>query len=202
MSEQSLILPDFITIRIHGARLGDMLVQMQRQFPPFDFYAGKPDGMTTNDFLMTYKPVPFSMYFEYGQVKRWFLDLIKLSEANYRAGRVDEAIDIYKTLMDQWYPNYKPYDLLIRHYRRVGDTANELLVLDRSISFFSELREMQREYVLSLSKPAGKYKQALEFIEAGKKIHYYGGAFLLYDPVKVMGEWEKRLLKLNYQLNG
>ncbi|WP_221393462.1 hypothetical protein [Dyadobacter sp. NIV53] len=38
--------------------------------------------------------------------------------------------------------------------------------------------------------------KALEYIEAGKKIHYYGGAFVLYDPVKALEKWEGRLNKL------
>lgn len=200
MPEHSLSIPSFIESRSGGVKLGDMLIQMQRQFPAFNFYADKPEGVTTNDYLFAKKPVPFQLYFEYGQVKRWFLDLIKLSEANYREGRIKEATQVYETLMDQRYPNYKPYDLLIRHYRRVGDIPNEQRVLDRSISFFTELREMQREYVLSLSRDVGMEDFALERIDAGRKIEYYGGAFVLYDPVKVMGKWEKRIQLLKTKI--
>lgn len=196
MTLHHISIPSIIEKHSKGAKLGDMLLEMQRQFPPFDFYADKPEWMSTNDYLLSSKPVPFSMYFEYGQVKRWFLSLIKISEQNYRAGQVDDAVRIYETLFEHRYPNYKPYDLLIRHYRRVGDREAELRTIDRSISFFTELREMQREYVLSLSRAVGKEDFTLECINSGKKVWYYGGAFVLYDPVKVMGEWQKRTQKL------
>jgi hypothetical protein len=197
MFEQSIAIPTYVKNRLNGSKLGELLIRLQRQFPKFNFYADKPDWMTTNDFLLAYKPVNFRFYFEYGQINRWFLGLIKQAESDYRSGDIDKAVWIYETLAEQRYPGCRPYDLLIRHYRRVSDRENELRALRLSISFFTALRDMQKDYVLSLAKDVGKESFALEYINAGKKIHYYGGAFVLYDPVRVMGEWEKQIEKYN-----
>lgn len=190
------LLPDFLTSYDSKASLGDMLIQLQRQFPPFDFYARKPDDLSTNDYLMSDKPVPFKYYFEYGQVNRWFLAVIRQAQEFNRKGEFDKAIWAYETLLEQRYPNYKPYDLLITIYRKQKDLENEVRVLKHSIEFFTELREKQKQYALDLAYQYGKEDFALEYIREGKKIHYFGGAFVLYDPVKVLVKWEDRLKKI------
>jgi len=185
-------LPDFLKNCRDVTTLGERLIYMQRQFPKFNFYWDKPGYLSTNDYLMSIKPVPFRYYFEYGQVNRWFLALIRQAQVDYRTGNIERAVWVYETLMQERYPNYKPYDLLIRHYRKTAHIDDEARVLDHSIGFFTDLRARQREYVLSLAHEFGMEWKALESINARKKIHYYGGAFVLYDPVKVMGEWEGR----------
>jgi len=192
----ALQIPDGVFKVEPGIPLGDMLIQIQRQFPPFNFYFNKPEGMSTNDFLMLNKPVPFKYYFEYGQIKRWFLSVIGQAQADYKAGNVERAIWAYETLLEQRYPNYKPYDLLISIYRKQKDFENEQRVLRHSIDFFTEIRENQRKYVLSLAREYNMEWKALEYIEAGKKIWYYGGAFVLYDPVATLRLWEISLCKI------
>lgn len=176
--------------------LGDMLLEMQRQFPPFNFYYDKPEGMSTNHYLMSRKPVPFNYYFEYGQIKRWFLDVINQAQGFVRAGEIDKAIWAYETLIEHRYPNYKPYDLLNKLYRKRKDFENEQRILHHSISFFTNLRESQKQYVISLAREYNMESVALGYIEAGKLIFYFGGAFVIYDPVKTLMKWEESLLVL------
>lgn len=81
-------------------------------------------------------------------------------------------------------------------YRKHKDFENERRVLEHSIRFVTELRESQKKYVLWLASEYNSCDKALEYINRGQKIHYYGGAFVHYDPVKVLGKWEVNGLKL------
>ncbi|MDQ6481611.1 hypothetical protein [Dyadobacter sp. LHD-138] len=157
--------------------------------------------MSTNHYLMSRKPVPFNYYFEYGQIKRWFLDVINQAQEFVRAGEIDKGIWTYETLIEHRYPNYKPYDLLIKLYRKHKDFENEQRILHHSISFFTDLKESQKEYVISLAMEYNMESVALEYINAGKKIHYYGGAFVLWDPVSVLSVWENNLSMLTQKTN-
>lgn len=186
-------LPSFIQSTFERKPLGDVLLDMQKQFPPFNFYYDKPENMPTNLYLQLYKPVPFQLYFEYGQVKRWFLNLINQAQQFNRLGEVDKAIWAYETLIEHRYPNYKPCDLLMTIYRKREDFESEKRALRRATAFFTDLRESQRLYVLALAGEYNSHDKALEYINRGEKIHYYGGAFVLYDPVKVLEKWEGRL---------
>jgi len=67
-----------------GIPLGDMHIQIQKQFPPFNFYCNKSEGKSKNDFLMLNKLVPFKYYFEYGQIKRWLLPVISQAQTPKR----------------------------------------------------------------------------------------------------------------------
>lgn len=190
MSENQLAIPSFIQSKGERKPLGEVLTDMQHAFPEFNFYYDKPANMSTNHYLLERKPVPFQMYFEYGQVKRWFLNVISHAHQLNREGKVDEAIHWYQTLIEHRYPNYKPYDLLNGIYRKQKDFEVQKRHLSYSIEFFTELRESQKKYVLSLASKYNSHDRALEYINRGDKIHYYGGAFVLYDPVKVLEKWE------------
>jgi hypothetical protein len=187
----SLSVPSLLTTTKERKPLGDVLLDMQRAFPEFNFYHDKPDNMSTNHYLLERNPVPFQLYFEYGQVKRWFLNVINYAQQKAREGEVDEAIHWYQTLIDHQYPNYKPYDLLNGIYRKQKAFEAQKRHLSYSIGFLTDLREQQRDYVLSLACKYNCEYKALEYINRGDKIHYYGGAFVLYDPVKVLEKWVK-----------
>jgi hypothetical protein len=187
---ESLSIPSFLTITKERKPLGDVLLDMQRAFPEFNFYYDKPANMSTNHYLLERKPVPFQLYFEYGQVKRWFLNVISHAQQMAWDGKTDEAIHWYQTLIEHRYPNYKPYDLLNGIYRKQKDLEAQKRHLNYSAEFFTELRESQKKYVLSLASKYNSHDRALEYINRGDKIHYYGGAFVLYDPVKVLEKWE------------
>ena len=193
MPETNLALPSFIQATKDRKPLGEVLLDMQKQFPPFNFYHDKPEWQSTNHYLQINKPVPFQLYFEYGQVKRWLLNVISHAQQQVREGNIEEAIHWYQTLIEHRYPNYKPYDLLIGIYRRQKDFEAQKRLLHYSIEFFTELRHQQKEYVLSLASEYNSHNKALEYINRGAKIHYYGGAFVLYDPVKVLEKWKKNL---------
>jgi hypothetical protein len=194
MSEFPIELQELINQKsIGGKYLGDKLLEMQRSFPEFNFYWDKPSWLSTGHYLMAEKPVPFKLYNIYGQVKRWFLDVITKAQELEKKGDIESAIWAYETLIEHRYPNYKPYDLLIALYRKNKDVVNEVRVLNHSINFFTALRENQRIYVLSLAKKVWMTEKCQELLNKGEKIHYYGGSFVLYDPVKAMVKWEKRL---------
>jgi len=171
---------------------GDHLLYLQTQFPAFNFYDDKKDDMSTNTYLLTKKPVEFKLYKHYGEVKRWFLEIIKEAQDNIWKGNFGEAIFYLEYLVEHRYPSWKPYDMLIAIYKKQKDVSNEIRTLEHSITFFKDLRERQGAHIMQLAKDL----KILNFIldqGTDKKIEYYGGAFVLYDPVKVMVKWEGRL---------
>jgi phage pi2 protein 07 len=50
--------------------------------------------------------------------------------------------------------------------------------------------------VLSLARKYGMEKKAKEYISQNKKIHYYNGGFVLYDPCNFLDKWKLRFEKL------
>jgi hypothetical protein len=92
MSDNSLSMSPFLATTKEQKPMGDILLDMQRAFPEFNFYYDKPDNMSTNHYLLERKPVQFQLYFEYGQVKRWFLNVISHAQQKAREGELEEAI--------------------------------------------------------------------------------------------------------------
>ena len=180
--------------------MGDYLLELQKEFPPFNFYDDKPEGMSENIYLQTRKPVDFELYRHYGEVKRWFLGLIKDAQESIWKGDYESAIYYLKYLINQRYPNYKPYDMLINLCKKTKDSDSEIQVLEHSIAFFAELKVKHGAHIMKL---ASDLKIPNYILDQGtdKKIEYYGGAFVLYDPVKVLGKWESRLAKLKSKTN-
>jgi len=171
---------------------GDYLLELQSQFPPFNFYDDKKDDMSTNTYLTVKRPVEFELYKHYGEVKRWFLDEIKEAQENIWKGKLDSTIEGLNFVIEHRYPVYKPYDMLINVYKKQKDVANEIKALEHAIPFFKDLRQRQGAHIMQLAKDLKILNYVLDQ-GTDKKIEYYGGAFVLYDPVKVMSKWEGRL---------
>jgi len=90
-----------------------------------------------------------------------------------------------------------PYDRLIKIYSKAKLTNHKKRVLELSITYFTTLRERQREYVISLAKKAEKLNFCTQRINNNEKIFYYGGSFELYNPFLIVEKWKERLSKLN-----
>lgn len=103
---------------------------------------------------------------------------------------------IYEKIINEQYYLPTPYDRLIKIYSKAKLTNHEKRVLELSITFFTALRERQKEYVIYLAKKAVKLDFCIQWINNNEKIFYYGGSFELYNPFLIIEKWEERLLKL------
>lgn len=178
------------------ALYGDYLLYLQRQFPRFNFYDDKPDTVSANIYLQVNKPVEFELYRHYGEVKRWFLGVINDAQESIWKQDYDTAIFYLEYLIEQRYIHRKPYDMLIGLYKKQKNVSAEIQTLERSINFFRELKAYQGAQIMEL---AAWYNITNYILDQGtdKKIEYYGGAFVLYDPMKFLEKWEDRLNNLN-----
>jgi len=180
----------------HSATLlGDKLFELQRDFPPFDFYKDKPADMSTNTYLFSRKPVKFELYKHYGEVKRWFLGVIEDAQQSIWKQDYESAAYYLEYLIQQRYIQRKPYEMLIGIYKKQKNVEAEIRILEVSISFFTELKAKQGTRIMELAAMHDLTDYILDQ-GADKKIEYYGGAFVLYDPMKFLDKWKARLIHL------
>lgn len=181
------------------ATLGYECEVIQKKLPEFDFYKNKPDVMSTNDYLWAnhnlindneYKP-------QLWNIQKKFKSMIEEGQAFEKDYDLASASEIYEKMLNEQYYLPTPYERLIKIYSKAKLPNQEKRVLELSITFFSALRERQREYVISLSKKAEKLDFCTKKINNNDKIFYYGGSFELYNPFLIIEKWKERLLKLN-----
>jgi len=179
------------------ATLGYDYEVIKMKLPEFDFYKNKPDEMSTNDYLWLnhnlindneYKPLLWN-------IQKKFKSMIEEGQAFEKNYDLASASAIYEKMINEQYYLPTPYDRLIKIYSKAKLTNHEKRVLELSITFFTALRERQREYVISLAKKAAKLDFCTQRINNNEKIFYYGGSFELYNPFLIIEKWEERSLK-------
>jgi len=172
---------------------------IEKKLPEFDFYKNKPDDMSSNDYLWShhdfindneYKP-------QIWNIQKKFKSMIEEAKAFEKDYDLASASVIYEKVINEQYYLPTPYDRLIKIYSRAKLTNHEKRVLELSITYFTTLRERQREYVISLAKKAEKLNFCTQRINNNEKIFYYGGSFELYNPFLIVEKWKERLSKLN-----
>jgi len=178
--------------------LGGECEVIQKKLPEFDFYKYKPDDMSTNNYLWLnhnlvndheYKP-------RLWDIQKKFRSMIEEAQAFEKDYDLASASAIYEKMIYEQYFLPTPYDRLIKIYSKAKLPNHEQRVLELSITFFTALRERQREYVIFLAKKAEKLDYCIERIKNNEKIFYYGGSFELYNPFLIIEKWEERSSKL------
>lgn len=176
--------------------IGSQIAEYKRNMPEFNFYFDMPSGMQTDEYLTLYSNVPFDMsqglrYYinEYKSI----LDEAKLAES---LSEVEDAIDTYKYLIEEEYEYTEPYERLMILYKKLKFVEPEKEIISRAIDFFESLREKQKNYIIEISRKYNSEEKALEYVNRGKRIQYYGGAFDLYNPYNKIDTWKLRLHKL------
>lgn len=167
-------------------------------FPKFNFYYDLPEGMTTMQYLFVRKPVPIEKTRELGELKNAFQKILNRAKIAENENNIKTAIEAYQKLVLEQYEDNEPYDRLMIIYRHLGWINEEKKIIELSIEFFSNLKEEQKNNVLSIAREYNMESKALEYINNGKKIFYYGGAFELYNPFPIIEKWKKRLLKIEH----
>lgn len=176
--------------------LGERFKKFIGTFPKFNFYYDLPEGMTTMQYLFVRNPVPIEKTRELGELKNAFQKILNKAKIAENENNIKVAIEAYEKLVSEEYGDNEPYDRLMIIYRNLGWTNEEKRIIKLSIEFFTNLKEKQKDNVLSTAREYNMESKALEYINNGKKIFYYGGAFELYNPFPIIKKWEKRLLKM------
>ena len=174
---------------IKGKALGDIFEETKYQFKEFDFYNSGEDR--SNSFLENAESKKTIW-----KIQNQFKDLIADALKHEENGDLDKASVIYERIIAEKYYLTAPYDRLIKIYSKAKLHDEEKRVLINSISFFKDLKNKQKDYVIGLAKKYSKLSFAEERILNDKKISYFNGAFELYNPYNIIDKWEVRLKSL------
>lgn len=182
-------------IKLHKENtIGKQLQQYKLNLPEFNFYYDLPEGLPTT----RYQNLP-NMY-EIGVTLRKYREAFQIikNEAMIaeQEGDYKTAIKAYEKMIKEEYENTLPYERLMILYKKIGWKDYEKSVIKRGIIFFSNLRDSQKNYVMTLARKYNMEYKAIEYINSNKKIFYYMGAFELYNPYPIIKKWEIRLDKL------
>lgn len=189
---------DIGIIKPSSPTVGQKIRNAKAKLPEFNFYFDMPSGMETFQYL-TFRPVLNP------EITREFLGLratVKafIQEANIaeKAGDYLTAIRCYEKLIIEECEEVEPYNRLIVIYGKLKWTAKVKETLLKGISFFSNLSQEQKEYILNIAAKYGMTHKATEYINSNKPIYYYAGLFQLYNSYStVLEKWNSKLRKLN-----
>lgn len=178
--------------------LGDKINAIKAKYPEFDFYSriDPSDETAKYSFLMSLNKQCYNIRQQLSLALKEadkIIDQAKLAESE---SRYKDAIDLYEKLIVEEIENPLPYSRLIIIYRKLKWQDDEARILKSGVDFFSKLRDRQKKYVLDLASKYRQLDKALEYIDNYKKVHYYGGAFELYNPYPIVSKWEERLKKI------
>lgn len=167
--------------------------------PEFDFYTNKPDDVSTDEYLWK-NPHLIGIKNKHKQKLFILRDTFKkmLSDADIleKQGELEDASLIYETMITEDSFMTNPYERLIIIYSKAKLEKEVIRILNEGINFFSNLRNRQIGYVISLAKKNNKLSFCEEKILNKEKIFYYGGAFELYNPYIIVEKWESKLNKI------
>lgn len=178
--------------------IGERIRQYKYNVYEFNFYYDMPAGMDTSEYLWTHKDkcIPANKA-ELSKYKKMFDKLQEKGKIAENEGDYKKAIEVYEKMIVEECEDEYPFERLMIIYKKLKWKDQEFEILTRSIQYFSDLRNNQKEYVLNLARKYNMERKALDYINANKKIFYFGGAFTLYNPYLKIEKWKERLDKLN-----
>jgi len=178
--------------------IGYKIDDFKNKMPEFNFYYNMPIGTDTMGYNHNVSFEYFKKLREYREAFETIKSLAKISE---NKGDYKKAIEAYEKMIIEEYKGPEPYERLIIIYSKLKWIKEEKKKIEKGITFFTNLKTKQLNHVLSLAEKYDMKDKAMEYINADKKIFYYGGAFELYNPQKSrIVKWEKRLEKVNQKL--
>ena len=179
--------------------LGSEYESIQKKLPQFNFYNDKPESQSTNDYLCAHGNLINDHKFkpQLWNIQKKFKGLIEQAQGFEKDFNLASASIVYEQMINQFYYMPAPYDRLSRIYAKANLIEHEKRVLNIAITFFTALRERQKEWVLLLAGKVGKSEYCQAKIDNNEKIFYYGGSFELYNPFIIMDKWKERLKKLS-----
>ena len=175
--------------KIDGITMGKKFEEIKSRMVEFDFYNSGDESRASKAFQNPVVKEVWVMQKAFVEI----LDEAKTAEQHYD---YETAAKKYEELVANQYQGTQAYDRLIKIYSRAKLKDDEKRVLMHSISFFTELRKNQEDYVMKLARKYGKEDFAIERIRKGQKITYYSGLYELYNPYPIIEKWKQRLEKL------
>ena len=180
--------------------IGNQLNEFKKTLPEFNFYCDMPEGMQTFEYLFIHKPVPFEKSKELSSFKERFDSILTKAQIAENNGDYKTAIETYLDLIAEEYEGKEPFERLLIIYKKLKWGKEEVSILVKAIEYFEALRAKQRDEILVLARKYRKEEKALEYINADKKIQYYGGAFDLYNPFPIILKLREKLDKIEVKL--
>jgi hypothetical protein len=181
--------------------LGAKIDKCRDELPEFNFYFDLPEGMETIEYFIIHpqREAIHQKSLECGALIRGIDKVLARAKIAENEENFKEAIEAYEKLIAEEYEGRQPYERLMVIFRKLKWKEEELDLLQKGISFYENRKKLQTAKVLSLARKYGMEVKAKKYIAQNKKIHYYNGGFVLYDPCKFLDKWKLRFDKLNNQ---
>lgn len=178
--------------------IGDRIRQYKYNVHEFNFYYDMPAGMDTSEYLWIHKDkcIPINKA-ELSKYKKMFEKLQEKGKIAENEGDYKKAIEVYEKMIVEECENEFPFERLMLIYRKLKWKKQEIEIVKKGIEYFSVIKNNQKDYVLSLARKYNMEQKALEYINGEKKIFYFGGAFVLYNPYLRINAWKEYVNKLN-----
>jgi tetratricopeptide (TPR) repeat protein len=199
-NKEVLISPnDIIPQKAGNPTIGQKINKFKQKMPEFNFYYNL---LENSDTLNYNHNVPFEYFKKLREYRESFEAIKSLAKIAENEGDYKKAIEAYKKMIIEEYEGPEPYERLMIIYAKLKWVEEEKKIVEQAIKFYSDLKEIQLNNVLSLAKKYNMTDKAMEYINQGKKIFYYGGAFELYNPQSSrLEKWNKRLEKISDKMN-
>lgn len=188
--------PSHITKPVAGnPTIGKQFENFKKSLPEFNFYFDLPEEMQTFEYLRLYQIIPTNQAKDLKNFMDSFDIILSKAKIAENEGDFKTAIEAYEKLIVEEYEGIQPYERLMIIYKKLKWKEEEIDILNRAISFFENLKEKQKNNVLSLAEKYGMESKAIEYTNANKKIQYFGGVFDLYSPNPIIEKWKSDLKK-------
>lgn len=187
---------NIFVLKAEISTLCESFLKFKNTLPEFNFYYDMPADMTTNIYLWLYKPFPLRYASEYRGYIRKFSSFLSKAKIAENTNNYEYAIQIYLELIKGGYESKEPFERLLIIYKKLKCKEKEIETLEKAIDFFENLKEKQKNNVISNSKKFGVEDKTIDYIIKEHKILYYGGAFELYNPYPIINIWKEKLVKL------
>lgn len=176
--------------------IGAKIREYKNNVREFNFYYDMPIGMETSEYLWIHKNeyIP-SNKSEFAKHKKSFERLQEKGKISENESDYKKAIETYEKMIVEECEDELPFERLMLIYKKLKWKEQEIEIMTKAIQYFSDLKNSQKDYVLGLARKYNMERKALEYINADKKIFYYGGAFVLYNPYSKIDKWIERLEK-------
>ena len=175
--------------------IGEQFKNFKNTLPEFNFYHDMPEGMQTFVYLRLGRTIPPNKAKDLRSFKDAFEIILSKAKIAENQSDYKTAIEAYEKLIVEEFEGKQPFERLIIIYSKLKWNEQEISTLKRGITFFEKLKEKQKASVMDLAKKYGMESKALEYINADKKIQYFGGVFDLYSPYPIIEKWKLRLKK-------
>lgn len=177
--------------------IGNKIRAYKKGVKEFNFYYDMQDGFDSAFYINENRdqclPSNRDIYFS---LKKEFETIRDNAEIAENRQDFKAAIELYEKMIAEETEDEYPFERLMVIYRRLKWKEQEKEIIRKAIMYFTELRDEQRIYVMSLAEKYGMQKKAMEYIGQDKKIFYYGGAFVLFNPYSRISKWKERLEKI------